>query len=204
MTTIETNSGRFIDLYSPDPSDIWISDIAHHLAAVCRFGGACDPWYSVAEHSCLVARLMLARGLHWRIQLAGLLHDAHEAYIGDLQSPLKAMFSTGEYSDIAYRFDLVIAAKFDLALTELWSPQVKEFDNFAGSIEAHWLMPSQGRTEHWIRPNKIEPDDPVLFRYRPIGHTPREAKSNFFATFNKIIAQGRTAPGFDGAASYAL
>ena len=68
----------------PNPSEIDIRDIAHALSLTCRFGGHCRTFYSVAEHSIRVA-LELPE---WA-KLFGLLHDAHEAYLHDVPSPIK-------------------------------------------------------------------------------------------------------------------
>jgi hypothetical protein len=48
---VETFSGLFVDTNNPDPSTILLKDIAHALSNTCRFGGHCDGFYSVAEHS---------------------------------------------------------------------------------------------------------------------------------------------------------
>lgn len=71
-----------------------IRDIAHHLANLCRYNGATWRHYSVAEHSLLVATILRLRGESPAVQLAGLLHDAHEAYLGDVSTPIKALINT--------------------------------------------------------------------------------------------------------------
>lgn len=84
MAAILTHSGRMVDLLDVKPEDIHFDDIAHSLAQTCRFVGHTKRHYSVAEHSINVARL-----LPEPIKIYGLLHDAHEAYIGDISTPLK-------------------------------------------------------------------------------------------------------------------
>lgn len=66
-----------------------ISEIAHALAQINRFTGHCKRPYSVAEHSVLVATIAAGEGASTSAQLAALLHDAHEAYTGDVSSPAK-------------------------------------------------------------------------------------------------------------------
>lgn len=84
-------SGRLVEPLNVQPEDIDIRDIAHHLSNECRYAGATPEHYSVAQHSVLVAE-HLAQSM-WRltpeILLAALLHDAAEAYIKDLPSPMK-------------------------------------------------------------------------------------------------------------------
>jgi hypothetical protein len=69
---------------SIDPRLISITDIAHALSNICRYTGHTSKFYSVAEHSIHVSRLVPAKDAFW-----GLIHDAAEAYVGDLNRPLK-------------------------------------------------------------------------------------------------------------------
>lgn len=74
---------------NPKPEDIHIFDIAHALSLVCRFGGHCSVFYSVAEHSIIVADILEQEGASKLTVLAGLLHDAEEAYLPDIPHPIK-------------------------------------------------------------------------------------------------------------------
>lgn len=97
MYWMQTFTGRKVDVQDPDPSMVDIEDIAHSLSMVCRFGGHCRNFYSVAEHSLLVEFLGSIRPVQGKLvaagtpqfQLACLLHDAAEAYIGDIVTPVK-------------------------------------------------------------------------------------------------------------------
>jgi hypothetical protein len=84
---IETYSGRQFDLFDPVGEAVHLPDVAAGLAHTCRFGGHCRRFYSVAHHSLHVSRELDAHGP--RLQLVGLLHDAAEAYVGDVPRPLK-------------------------------------------------------------------------------------------------------------------
>lgn len=100
-------SGRLVDLAHPRPDDVDLDDIAHGLAHLCRFDGQCEHFYSVAQHSVLVSRLCEMHA-DW-----ALFHDAHEAYLGDVSSPLKALLGP-EYRRLSEKWDIAIAARFGL------------------------------------------------------------------------------------------
>lgn len=86
MSWILTHSGRQFDLTSPTAAMISPVDIAHALSNLCRFNGHTRTHYSVAQHSMLVSSLVPEQH-----KLVALLHDATEAYIGDMTRPLKAI-----------------------------------------------------------------------------------------------------------------
>lgn len=79
-----TYTGRQFWPMDPRPDEIDIVDIAHALSNLCRFGGHCKGFYSVAQHSVYVSRHVPAEDRMW-----GLLHDAPEAYLVDLPRPIK-------------------------------------------------------------------------------------------------------------------
>lgn len=86
MTWMATYKGNRFDFNNMGKTVLDIEDIAHSLSLVCRFGGHCREFYSVAQHSVYVSQL--CKPDH---KLAGLLHDATEAYIGDMVTPLKRL-----------------------------------------------------------------------------------------------------------------
>ncbi len=88
-TFITTIGGRKFDPVSPDEKDIDIEDIAHSLSLICRANGHFREFFSVARHCINCAREAAARGYSSRVALLCLLHDATEAYIGDMTRPLK-------------------------------------------------------------------------------------------------------------------
>lgn len=116
---MQTFSGEPFYPLEAHPDDIRIEDIAHALGMVCRYAGHCLRFYSVAEHSVLMSRAVDPEHALW-----ALLHDATEAYIGDMVRPLK--HEIPDYMAAEDRLWLAIAEKFGLAGP--MPDQVKEFD----------------------------------------------------------------------------
>lgn len=94
---IETYSGRRVDPFDVSPADVYLPDVAAGLAHTCRFGGHCDPFYSVARHSLHVSHEFPRD--RPRLRLFGLLHDAGEAYLGDVPRPIKDRFDSFERAE---------------------------------------------------------------------------------------------------------
>jgi hypothetical protein len=88
---IETYTGKKFYPFYPNAEDIDIQDIAHSLSMQCRFNGHTRYFYSVAEHSFLIANYLENQGASHQLCLAGLLHDAAEAYLGDVVRPVKQL-----------------------------------------------------------------------------------------------------------------
>jgi hypothetical protein len=86
---LQTVSGRWVNPFDPDPEQFDSGDIARALANQCRFGGHCRVFYSVAQHSVIVSQLVEERGGDSDEAFAALMHDATEAYLGDMPHPLK-------------------------------------------------------------------------------------------------------------------
>lgn len=86
MTVIKTRLGRYFDLAKPRQQEYPIEEIAWHLAHIARFTGAAEVPVSVAYHSVRVSHNVLPG-----FAMAGLLHDAEEAYYGDISSPAKKL-----------------------------------------------------------------------------------------------------------------
>jgi hypothetical protein len=171
MTIIETFSGVGFDLLSPKPGDVRLKDIAHSLAHLNRFVGHTGKGYSVAEHSLWVWLVVsLEHPDDYALQLEALLHDAQEAYIGDLSGPLKTTLrrSRGVYDgrspldDIERGVAQAIRSHFGLHL--LRAPHgriVGRVDQRMRETERRCpvLMPNT-RDENW--PAGVEPYPEIL------------------------------------------
>jgi uncharacterized protein len=107
--TLRTYTGLYINVVSPDPDMINIIDIAHHLSLINRWCGASEEGISVAQHSIIVSEFIDGPP---KLKLLGLLHDATEAYMQDIPSPIKALFPA--YITVEHHLMSVIAKKFDL------------------------------------------------------------------------------------------
>lgn len=112
---------------------VCIEDIAHSLSMICRFGGHCHPYYSVAEHCVRVSRSDL---IPREYRLDALLHDAAEAYLGDLIRPVRACLPT--FQALEDRLFAVIAERF--GISPLPPKQIVEADNVALQEELAYLM----------------------------------------------------------------
>lgn len=134
MNWILTFTGRRFDLLEPTAGMVTPGDIAHALARICRFNGHCRTHYSVAQHSCMVADLVPAAD-----QLAALLHDATEAYVGDMVRPLKQLMP--DYREIEHRIWLAVCERF--LIDPILPVSVKRADLVALATERRDLMPSQ-------------------------------------------------------------
>ena len=121
MTWLQTYTGRAFDYENPTPDMVCIEDVAHALAHSSRFNGHASTFFSIAQHSILVSQQLPS---HLRLQ--GLLHDAHEAYVGDVVAPLKRCAGMEAYCAIERRVQAVVAQAFGIP-PEL-DPKVREAD----------------------------------------------------------------------------
>ena len=120
---IETFSGKWFDILDPQPDQVDIESIAHALSMLCRFTGHVRHFYSVAQHSWLGSYLVPEGH-----ELEFLLHDASEAFIGDMSRPLKHLTAAGgSYREVEENVMRVIRKKFNLPAVQ--SAVIHEIDN---------------------------------------------------------------------------
>lgn len=160
---IETFSGHTFSPLEPDWTDIRIEDIAHALANQGRFTGHSRFRYSVAEHSVRVSEAIEKNTeLGYVVQLWGLLHDASEAYLVDLPTPLKLTKELGEpYKAAEKRLMAAVCLRFSLPVAEPFA--VRLFDARLLATEVRDLM--HGDRPYW---SKIK-ERPLPERIRPWG-----------------------------------
>ena len=158
MSTIVTASGREINLARPVHADITLYDISHGLGQINRFAGHCRRPYSVAEHSLLVADIAQRRyGLDVSGQLAALLHDGHEAYVGDVSSPVKQLLDD-TWLHLEARIERTVRIAFGLLVAcDMYRDIIKASDIVALATERMQLMPKSPTP--WPILQGVEPAD---------------------------------------------
>ncbi len=134
MPVIQTHTNRAFNFVDPKPHQVCIEDIAHALSHLGRYTGHSRFFYSVAQHSVLVSYLAPKA-----FAFEALMHDATEAYIGDISSPLKQLLL--DYKRIEARCDKVVRERFGLPVSH--SPCVKRADMHALAIERTCLLPAE-------------------------------------------------------------
>lgn len=132
MEHVEKRKGDWIQTYSgvqfypldPRPGDIVLADIIHSLSNQCRYGGHALAFYSVAEHSALLATWIYEKTRDPHLAMAGLMHDAAEAYILDIPRPIKQMLP--DYIAIEKNLEKMIFDHFGISDKHL--AEIKQWD----------------------------------------------------------------------------
>ena len=173
---IQTVSGRRISPYAPDVAEIELFDIAHALSNQCRFGGHSRVFYSVAQHSCVVADVA-ADVAGPEAALWGLFHDASEAYLVDLPHPLKHRTLLGElYREVEARVQRAICKRFGLPAEP---PELLEhIDRAVLATERRAFL-----GEAWDWP-ELDGFEPLNLEIEP--WLPQRAETEFLARFERL------------------
>lgn len=177
---MQTHSGlRFYPL-DPRPEDIRIEDIAHALSHICRFNGHCARFYSVAEHSLMVAReVYKATAGHPQqalLTLTALNHDDSEAYLCDVPRPLKRLNEMTAYRDAERQTEIVLAQKFGLIFP--LPLLIKHIDERALMTERRDLVPNT-HLAGWTG-NVVAPFEDKISSHAPLASDIRQAFLDLF------------------------
>jgi len=167
---MQTATGRKFWPMDPRANEVFIEDIAHSLSMQCRYAGHCLRYYTVAEHSVLMARHLRPEGVE--VALWALLHDASEAYLVDVPRPVKPYLEGYKAAEAK-----VMAAVCDrFGLPHEMPAIVHEADERIIADEMVNLVPMDWHGKH----------------RNPLGvklqhWSPDDAKAEFLATFDALM-----------------
>lgn len=169
---MQTYTGRAFWPLDPRVDDIDALDIAHALGMICRYGGHTRRFYSVAEHCVLMSQAVAPEHALW-----ALLHDATEAYVGDMVRPLKR--SMPAYAAAEEFLMATICAHFGLDYE--CPAEVKDADNriLVNERRALMVMPPP---RPWAAVEDLDPL-PVTLRF----WSPDEAAGAYFARLGELL-----------------
>lgn len=168
-SSIQTSEGAFFDFLKPSEYTPTIFEVGYALSNLCRFTGHVGQFYSVAQHSVLVSRIVPPR-----LAYEGLMHDCAEAFIGDMSAPLKRLLP--QYKEIERRVEMAIFPR--LGLTYPSPIEVKRADLVALATEQRDLFVKQ---RQWSELSGIEP---VAERIQPLP--PKLAYRLFMERYSEL------------------
>ena len=172
-----TYSGVVYRPFEPNSKDVRLDDIAHALSMICRYGGHTRWFYSVAEHSVHVSHMVPPD-----LALEALLHDAAEAYVGDMIIPLKWSGKLDEFKRIEKLNDLAIRIRFVLPHEE--SPEVKKADTDIRETEWTTLMQPIPPEMVWKWPGVLDPSAHLKL------WCPEVAEQKFLRRYRELCKEG--------------
>ena len=176
---LQTVSGRWVNPFDPDPEQLDAGDIARALANQCRFGGHSRVFYSVAQHSVIVSELVEQRGGDAEDVFAALMHDASEAYLGDMPHPIKHRSPLGAAFKAAEgHLEEVIRERFAI------KPDVPEIKRADRALLATERRVFSGESWHWPELDGVEPLELELSAWAP-----EEAARAFRERFAELDAR---------------
>lgn len=173
---LQTYTGKRVSVMNPQPNEINIEDISVALSKQCRFNGHCSKFYTVAEHS--VRGAWLAEDWYGKdVAREFLLHDATEAYMGDMIRPVKRMMP--QFEEMEQVFWKAISTKFNLPYVH--SKEVHYLDNVMVSWEKRDLLPN---AEEW--PNLPDISGLGLQKLHPYTDV-EQIEALFFSQFKRLF-----------------
>jgi uncharacterized protein len=182
---LQTVSGRWVNPIDPDPQQFDIEDIARALGNLCRFGGHCRVFYSVAQHSVIVSELVEQRGGDAEDVFAALMHDASEAYLGDMPHPLKHRSALGAVFKEAE--DHLEAALREHFAIKPGVAEIKRADRALLAAERRAFS-----AERWAWP-ELEGVEPLDIELEALS--PDESERAFMRRFAELDARRHRPPG---------
>lgn len=171
---MQTRSGRAYHFENPRQHEITLGDIAHALSNICRYGGHANRFYSVAEHSVRVSEVV--ERTHPEHAFAALMHDATEAYVGDVPRPLKALLGP-VYAALEAKAWAAICVKF--AINPFLHESVKAADNAVLLAERDVLLETPPIPWTWAA--GLVPADVRIY-----GYAPNIARDEFIERYREL------------------
>ena len=164
VRSIRTISGQYVNVFEPEPSTLWITDIAHALSNQCRFGGHLPEFYSVAQHSLLCYQIAPEEEKY-----DALMHDTSEAYLLDFPKPIKVEMP--QYNEVEHNLMMVLAKRFQFNYPK---------SSIVEKVDMHLL------NWEWnvIMLQKLNEGYPKIHCMKPV-----EAKEAFLAAYYKEITK---------------
>lgn len=176
---VQLDSGAEFDVLNPLEYTLDVRDVAHGLSNTCRFSGQCRDFYSVAEHSVWVSRLVQLVAPEFALH--ALFHDATEMFLGDLPTPIKAAMPAYQALENRLSADLLTL----LGVTQRGQSVVKEADLILLAIEREVQMPP-GRL--WTALEGVVVPDTLPFTIDAMA--PNFAYSLFMSEYDKLRGEG--------------
>ena len=180
---ILTYTGQKYWPLDPRAEDVHIADVAHALSNMCRFTGHVRNFYSVAEHSVRVAWQLPPGAYGVPATLAALLHDASEAYLVDVPSPIKCSPAFAEYREAEKANMAAIHKAFNIWPSKGEEERIHEADQRLLATEKRDLMPED--TELWSCLTHVKPLHCTIQPWQPL-----EAEFRFLEMFSDLTGSG--------------
>lgn len=173
VRTFKDGKFHFFDF---GPEDIDIEEIAHSLSNLCRYGGHCNKFYSVAEHSIRCCY----RSPNKQLRMWCLLHDAAEAYIGDITGPLKSLLviRNPKYDNDPYNSQSMTILEYEKSILKV----------IATKFNLPWPIPKEVFD---IDRELLYEEMTVLWNNEPMGVIPPEEAEQTFLTLFQILDNDR-------------
>jgi hypothetical protein len=173
---MQTWSGVRFSILHPTEDMIQIEDIAHALSHICRYGGHCNRFYSVAEHSILLAEYVYSVENNSQMALEALLHDATEAYYCDIPRPFK--YNLPLYREFEMKLEKIMANKFGMSYP--MAPWLKDLDSRMLKTEKNQIMNSH---HEWYCDNL----EPLPIKIPNIPPNQKALKTAFLHMFDNYV-----------------
>lgn len=171
--TISINHGRYFSFLNPEETPVTIEDIALGLSNTCRYAGQVNRFYSVAEHSVLTSYLVPLS-----LAMEALMHDAAEAFIGDMVKPLKEICP--DYQAVEERVERAIFKQFNLPFPI--RPEVKYADMQMLCFEK---VSVKNNHDKWSWCEGIETPENITIRFLD----PNQAFNAFMARYHELATR---------------